>query len=78
MATAKFDVEKFDGQRNFSIWQCEVMDVLVQQELEIALEDMPEDMKEDDWKKINRKACGHIRLYLDKDKKYPYMRETSA
>ena len=78
MATAKFDVEKFDGQRNFSIWQCEVMDVLVQQELEIALGDMPEDMKEDDWKKINRKACGHIRLYLGKDKKYPYMRETSA
>ena len=35
--TAKFEVEKFDGTNNFGMWQCEVMDVLVQQELDIAL-----------------------------------------
>ena len=41
VSDAKFEVEKFDGMNNFGIWQCEVMDVLVQQELDITLEDKP-------------------------------------
>ena len=41
VANAKFEVEKFDGTNNFGMWQCEVMDVLVQQELDITLEDKP-------------------------------------
>ena len=47
VSNAKFEVEKFDGTNNFSMWQCEVMDVLIQQELDIALEDKY-------WDKINR------------------------
>ena len=31
VSNAKFEVEKFDGMNNFDMWQCEVMDVLVQQ-----------------------------------------------
>jgi hypothetical protein len=27
----KLEVDKFDGTNNFGMWQCEVMDVLVQQ-----------------------------------------------
>ena len=78
VSTAKFEVEKFDGTNNFGMWQCEVMDVLVQQELDIALEDKLEEMSTKDWEKINRQACGTIRLCLAKDQKYFVIRETKA
>lgn len=38
VSNAKFEVEKFDGTNNFGMWQCEIMDVLIQQELDITLE----------------------------------------
>ncbi|KAM1416154.1 hypothetical protein ACFX2I_007730 [Malus domestica] len=44
MQNAKFEVEKFDGTNNFGIWQCEVKDVLAQQDLLAALEEKPEAM----------------------------------
>ena len=47
ISNAKFKVEKFDGTNNFGMWQCEVRDVLSQQELEIAVEDKPSDMKDE-------------------------------
>jgi hypothetical protein len=78
VSNAKFDVEKFDGRNNFGMWQCEVMDVLAQQELDVTLEDKPEEMSEADWKKLNRQACGTIRLCLAKDQKYFVMKETMA
>ena len=49
VSNAKFEVEKFHGTNNFGMWQCEVMDVLVQQELDITLEDKPERMSDKDW-----------------------------
>ena len=67
VSNAKFEVEKFDRMNNFGMWQNEVMDVLVQQELDITLEDKPEGMSDKDWEKINRQACGTIRLCLAKD-----------
>ena len=67
VSNAKFEVEKFDGMNNFGMWQCEVMDVLVQQELDITLEDKPERMLDKDWEKINRQAYGTIRLCLAND-----------
>ena len=67
VSNAKFKVDKFDGMNNFGMWQREVMDVLVQQELDITLEDKPEGMSDKDWEKINRQACGTIRLCLAKD-----------
>ncbi|KAG8480173.1 hypothetical protein CXB51_024954 [Gossypium anomalum] len=44
------------------------------QELDIALEEKPDK----EWAKINRQACGTIRLCLAKEQKYSVMRETSA
>ncbi|KAM1114766.1 hypothetical protein ACFX13_005573 [Malus domestica] len=41
---AKFEVEKFDGTNNFGMWQCEVKDVLAQQDLLAALGEKPETM----------------------------------
>ena len=48
VSNAKFEVEKFDGTNNFGIWHCEVMDVVVQQELDITLEDKLEWMSDKD------------------------------
>ena len=63
MSNAKFEVEKFDMTNNFGMWQCEVLDVLIQQDLEVK----PDYMSEKDWAKLNRKACGTIRLCLEGD-----------
>ena len=75
---AKFEVEKFDGTINFGMWQCEVKDVLAQQDLDLTLKDKLEDMEEVEWNKFNRMACSTIRLCLAKPQKYFVMRETSA
>lgn len=45
----KFKVKKFDGTNNFGMWQCGVLDVLCQQELDHALDDKHEDMDKKDW-----------------------------
>ncbi|KAG8485591.1 hypothetical protein CXB51_018981 [Gossypium anomalum] len=78
VTNAKFEVEKFNGTNNFGMWQCEILDVLRQQELDIALEEKPDKMDDKEWAKINRQACGTIRLCLAKEQKYSVMRETSA
>ncbi|KAG5549750.1 hypothetical protein RHGRI_014900 [Rhododendron griersonianum] len=39
VSNAKFEVDKFDGTINFGMWQCEVLDILNQQDLECTLED---------------------------------------
>ena len=54
------------------------MDILIQQELDIALEERPDDMNEKDWRKLNTQACSTIQLCLTKEQKYFVMRETNA
>ena len=78
MSNAKFDIEKFDGSNNFGMWQCEVMDLLFREGSDIALSSKPKDMSDEDWKYVNRQACGTIRLCLAKDQKYFVMKETMA
>ena len=78
VSNAKFEVEKFDGTNNFGMWLCKVMDVLVQQELDIALKDKLEGMSDKYWEKINRQACSNIYLHLAEDQKYFVMREMKA
>ncbi|KAM1047413.1 hypothetical protein ACFX2C_026771 [Malus domestica] len=75
---AKFEVEKFDGTNNFEMWQCEVKDVLAQQDLLAALGEKPEVMSKPEWEKLNLWACSSIRLCLAKTQKYFVMRETVA
>ena len=76
--SARYEVEKFDGKNNFSMWQCEVLDALCQQDLDIALEDKPADMDDKEWHRINRRACGFIRMCLSGGQKHAVMKETSA
>ena len=66
----KFDVEKFNGMNNFGMWQCEVQDVSIQQELDIPLEeDKLEEYIDKEWDHINRQVFCTIRLCLAKDSK---------
>ena len=61
------------------MWQGEVLDVLFQQRLDIAIEERkPDSVGEEDWKIINRVTCGTIQSYLAREQKYPYTKETSA
>ena len=63
VSSAKFEVEKFDGRCNFDMWQCEVLNIIYQQELEAALENVKlEKLDDKECTKINRQACGTIRL----------------
>ena len=76
VTNTKFDVEKFDGTNNFGMWQCEVQDIIFQQDLDVALEEnRPEDVDEKDWTRINRLACGTIRLSLQGAKISVYERD---
>ncbi|KAM1980190.1 hypothetical protein ACFX15_036829 [Malus domestica] len=75
---AKFEVEKFDGTNNFEMWQCEVKDVLAQQNLLAALGEKPEAMSKPEWEKLNLWACSSIRLCLAKTQKYFVMQKTAA
>ena len=54
---AKFEVEKFDGTNNFGMWQCEVRDVLAQQDLDVALEEKPTSTSDADWQRMTKMAC---------------------
>ncbi|KAK2633562.1 hypothetical protein Ddye_032774 [Dipteronia dyeriana] len=70
ISNAKFDIEKFDGTNNFGMWQCKVMDLLFREGSDIALSSKPKAIFDEDWKYVNRQACGTIRLCLAKDQKY--------
>ena len=56
----------FDGTNNFGIWQCKVLDILIQHDLNITLEAKPDDMSKNDWAKLKRQVCDIIRLCLAK------------
>jgi hypothetical protein len=75
---AKFDVMKFDGSRNFGLWQKRVKDLLVQQGMVKALYGTkPEGMTDIDWKGLEAKAVATIRLCLGDDVMYHVMDEES-
>ena len=43
-----------DDTNNFGMWQCEVLDVLYQQELDLTLEEKSDKIDDKKWIKINR------------------------
>jgi hypothetical protein len=71
-------VEKFDAKENFSVWQCVVTYVLVQQGLIDNLEgNKPESTAAEEWKVMERKAVITIRLCLSDEVKYLVIKENS-
>ncbi|PWA83183.1 Retrovirus-related Pol polyprotein from transposon TNT 1-94 [Artemisia annua] len=79
LKNARLAVEVFYGTCHFGMWQCEVLDVLFQQGLDIAIEESkPEDVEERNWLIINRLACGTVRSCLLREQRYAFSKETSA
>ncbi|KAE8712253.1 hypothetical protein F3Y22_tig00110258pilonHSYRG00021 [Hibiscus syriacus] len=79
MTNANFLVELLDESDHFGMWQGEVLDVLFQQGLDIAIEEEKlVDMEEKEKGTSNRLTYNTIRSCFSRDKKYGYKNETSA
>ena len=64
---AKYEIEKFGGNNNFTLWQRRMKDLLIQQKIHKALSGkskMPETMKEAEWEEMDETAASAIRLNL--------------
>jgi hypothetical protein len=62
----KFKVEKFNGQ-NYQLWKMQMEDYLYQKDLFLPLDGITKksmSMKDEEWKVLDRKALGMIRLCL--------------
>jgi hypothetical protein len=67
MASIKFEVEKFNGKNNFSLWQRRMKDLLIQQGVHKALlgkAKKPEKMENDVWEEMDVKVTSAIHLNL--------------
>ncbi|KAH9301279.1 hypothetical protein KI387_012862 [Taxus chinensis] len=67
VSSAKFEVEKFNGKKNFELWKLKARDVLVQQGLHKALDGKAKKhvgMDDDDWEELDTKALSAIWLCL--------------
>ena len=67
MLSTKYDVEKFCGKGNFSLWQRQMKDLLIQQGVHKALlgkEKKSETMKDVEWVEMDEKAASVICLNL--------------
>ena len=81
MMNAKFEVEKFTGHNNFSIWKLKVRDFLVQQGLHKALDRVKKkivSMTDSNWEDLEARALSTIRLCLANEVLFNIVEETST
>ena len=67
MTNTKIEVVKFTGQNNFALWKLKVRDLLVQQGLHKALDEVnkkPTSMTSSDWEDLDARALSTIWLCL--------------
>ncbi|CAA7035706.1 unnamed protein product [Microthlaspi erraticum] len=63
-----YELLRFDGKENFSLWQLQVKDLLSKQGMENALlNQKPRSITEDDWDEMQDHALSTIRLCLSDD-----------
>ena len=74
ITNAKVDVENFDGQNNFGLWQSDLKDTLYLLDLDLVFKEIrPDDTRESDYERLNIKTCGLICSYLAKKQKYTFL-----
>ncbi|KAK5793783.1 hypothetical protein PVK06_034941 [Gossypium arboreum] len=57
MATTRFEIEKFDGAKNFNLWQVWIMAILVQTGLKkVVTEKKPENLNQTEREELDKKA----------------------
>ncbi|KAG8493142.1 hypothetical protein CXB51_010505 [Gossypium anomalum] len=65
MATTRFEIEKFDGETNFNLWQVQIMTILVQSDLKkVVTGKKPENLNRTEWEELDEKALSAIQLCL--------------
>ncbi|GJS33684.1 hypothetical protein Tco_0532066 [Tanacetum coccineum] len=60
----RFDIEKFDGNNDFGLWQIKMRDLMVQQGYDAALEQLPADMEAREKAPLMKKAYSTLILCL--------------
>jgi len=74
----KFEIEKFNGNGNFGLWQKRVKALMVQQGLHKTLQGKsakPAGTSNEDWEEIDLKATSTIQLCLADEVMYNVMDE---
>ncbi|KAG8488335.1 hypothetical protein CXB51_016384 [Gossypium anomalum] len=65
MATTRFEIEKFDGETNFNLWQVRMMTILAQSGLKkVVTGKKPENLNKTKWEELDEKALPAIQLCL--------------
>ncbi|MFQ6664994.1 hypothetical protein Gotur_031899 [Gossypium turneri] len=65
MATTRFEIEKFDGETTFNLWQVRMMAILVQSSLKkVVIGKKPENLNKTEWEELDEKALSAIQLCL--------------
>ncbi|MFQ6666254.1 hypothetical protein Gotur_032680 [Gossypium turneri] len=65
MAAIRFEIEKFDGETNFNLWQVRMMTILVQTSLKnVVTRKKPKNLNQTKWKELDEKALSAIQLCL--------------
>ncbi|MFQ6634260.1 hypothetical protein Gotur_011483 [Gossypium turneri] len=65
MTTTRLEIEKFDGETNFNLWQVRMMTILVQTGLKkVVTEKKPENLNQTEWEELDEKALYHISQFI--------------
>ncbi|KAK5823996.1 hypothetical protein PVK06_018759 [Gossypium arboreum] len=65
MAATRFEIEKFDGETNFNLWQVRMMTILAQSGLKkVVTGKKPENLNKTEWEELDEKALSAIQLCL--------------
>ena len=67
MICAKYEIEKFSGNNNFTLWKRRMKDLLIQQKVQKVLSSkskMPKTMKNAQWEEMDETVASAIRLNL--------------
>ncbi|MFQ6659366.1 hypothetical protein Gotur_028282 [Gossypium turneri] len=65
MAATRFEIEKFNGETNFNLWQVRMMAILVQSGLKKAVTGKkPENLNKTEWEELDEKDLSAIQLCL--------------
>ena len=72
-----FTIPLFDGKIYFAIWKSSVEDYLVQLCIDDGLlKERPNNIEEEKWTQMRKKAVSTVRLSIAPEIKYHYMKET--
>ena len=81
MSTMKLDIEKFDRNQNFGLWQVKMKAILVQHGVQKALDGvdkMPQGKTMTRWEEIDSKALSAIQLCFSKEVLGEVVKETTT